>query len=74
VNEDNFHWEIFTVARDIYERTGRLEGRDLDNWLEAERIVKTLRQIAGEDDQRHVFINVPPPARHAEKERLQWGG
>ncbi|HYA11361.1 MAG TPA: DUF2934 domain-containing protein [Thermodesulfovibrionales bacterium] len=63
MNRDNFHWEIFTVARDIYERSGRIEGRDLDNWLEAEKIVTALRKIAGENDQRHIFINVPPPAK-----------
>ena len=67
MNEGNFHWEIFTVARDIYERSGRIEGRALDHWLEAERIVMALRKIAGEDGRRHIFVNVPPPARHAEE-------
>ena len=46
MNEDNFHWEIFRVAHDIYERSGRIEGRDLDNWLEAERIVSTLTGVS----------------------------
>jgi hypothetical protein len=55
----NLHEEIFTVARDLYERTGRVEGRDLDNWLEAERIVMTLRRIAGEGGNKYVLINVP---------------
>jgi hypothetical protein len=31
--------EIEKVAHDIYEKSGRIEGRDLDNWLEAEKIV-----------------------------------
>ncbi len=31
--------EIARVARELYEQSGRIEGRDLDNWLEAERIV-----------------------------------
>jgi len=31
--------EIAKVARELYEKSGRIEGRDLDNWLEAERIV-----------------------------------
>jgi hypothetical protein len=51
--------EIFTVARDLYERRGRVEGRDLDNWLEAERLVRTLREIAGEDGKRYIQVNVP---------------
>ena len=32
--------EIARVAYEIYEKSGYIEGRDLDNWLEAERIVK----------------------------------
>ena len=31
--------EIARLARELYEKSGRIEGRDLDNWLEAERIV-----------------------------------
>ena len=31
--------EIARIARELYEKSGRIEGRDLDNWLEAERIV-----------------------------------
>jgi hypothetical protein len=31
--------EIAKLARELYEKSGRVEGRDLDNWLEAERIV-----------------------------------
>jgi hypothetical protein len=31
--------EIAKIARNLYEKSGKIEGRDLDNWLEAERIV-----------------------------------
>jgi len=31
---------IRNKAQEIYEKSGRKEGRDLENWLEAERIVK----------------------------------
>lgn len=31
--------EIAKIARELYEKSGRMKGRDLDNWLEAERIV-----------------------------------
>jgi len=31
--------EIRLLAYELYERSGRAPGRDLDNWLEAERIV-----------------------------------
>lgn len=35
------HQEIVKVAHDLFEKSGRVEGHDLDNWLEAERIVMT---------------------------------
>lgn len=35
----NLHEEIAKVAYELYEKSGRIEGRDLDNWLEAEKIV-----------------------------------
>ena len=34
--------EIARIAYDLYEKSGRVEGRELDNWLEAERIVMSL--------------------------------
>lgn len=34
------HEEISKVARELYEKSGRMAGRDEANWLEAERIVK----------------------------------
>jgi hypothetical protein len=30
--------EIEKLAYELYEKSGKIEGRDLDNWLEAERI------------------------------------
>ena len=30
--------EIEKLAYELYEKSGRIEGRDLDNWLEAKRI------------------------------------
>jgi hypothetical protein len=35
----NLHDEIAKMAHELYERSGRLMGRDFDNWLDAERIV-----------------------------------
>jgi hypothetical protein len=66
------HLEILRVAHDIYERSGRIEGHDLDNWLEAERIVKTLRKIAGVDGKRHIFVNVPRTEGKEEGEYSEW--
>jgi len=33
------HDEISKLAYELYEKSGRPEGRDLENWCEAERIV-----------------------------------
>lgn len=32
--------EIRKKAQELYEKSGRKPGRDMENWLEAERIVK----------------------------------
>ncbi len=39
---DNIGYEIAKVAYDLWEKGGCLPGRDLENWLEAERIVMTI--------------------------------
>jgi hypothetical protein len=39
MHEASLHEEIVRVASDLFERSGRVGGRDLENWLEAERIV-----------------------------------
>jgi hypothetical protein len=39
MNDINLHKEITKVASELYEKSGRVEGRDIDNWLEAEKIV-----------------------------------
>jgi hypothetical protein len=31
--------EIEKMAKELYVKSGRIEGRDLENWLEAEKIV-----------------------------------
>ena len=72
MNEGNLQREIFLVAYDIYERSGRTKGRDLDNLLEAERIVKALRKIGEEDGQRNVFVNVPITRSDEEGEYSKW--
>jgi hypothetical protein len=34
------HKEIQKVAYDMFEKSGKVHGRELDHWLEAERIIK----------------------------------
>lgn len=33
--------EIEKIAYELYEKSGRIQGRELDNWVEAERIVSS---------------------------------
>ena len=46
----NLHDEIVEVAYTLFENSGRLYGYDLENWLEAEKIVMEMhaKEIAGE--------------------------
>ena len=46
--------EIVKLASELYEKSGRVEGRDLDNWLEAERIVRA-RYAAKEKNEAEVI-------------------
>ncbi|MFH0932882.1 MAG: DUF2934 domain-containing protein [Nitrospirota bacterium] len=49
---DNAHLydEIVTLAYELYVKSGRVEGRDLDNWLEAERIVRARYVAKGKNE------------------------
>ncbi|OHE57994.1 MAG: hypothetical protein A2Z47_15245 [Thermodesulfovibrio sp. RBG_19FT_COMBO_42_12] len=38
----NLHDEIVKVAYTLFENSGRLYGYDLENWLEAEKIVMEM--------------------------------
>ena len=44
----NLHDDIKAEAHNLYEKSGRIEGRDLENWLEAEKIV--MERHAGEQE------------------------
>lgn len=43
----DLHEEIRKVAYELYEKSGRTGGRELENWLEAERIVMARRAQGG---------------------------
>jgi len=72
MNEDHLHQQIFRVAYDIYERNGQVNGRDLDNWLEAEKIVRTLREIAGDDGKKLISVNIPRATSDEKEEYSKW--
>ena len=41
--------EIQLEAYYLYERSGKIEGRDLENWYEAERIVQERRSTENDE-------------------------
>jgi hypothetical protein len=45
----NLHDEICKLAYELYERSGRCEGRDAENWLEAERIVMARYAVVAQE-------------------------
>jgi len=45
IDEGNLHLEILRVAHDIYERSGRIKERDLNNWLEAVLIRRKMAEL-----------------------------
>lgn len=45
----NIYDQISEMAYLIYEKNGKVQGRDLDNWLEAERIVLAQNDTQQED-------------------------
>lgn len=58
--DELFEDEIRAQAHEIYERSGRVEGRDIDNWLAAEQIVldRYLKKVNYEDGD-YVFSGMP---------------
>jgi hypothetical protein len=41
----DLHNEISKAAYELYENSGKAEGRNNDNWFEAERIVMAQRRV-----------------------------
>jgi hypothetical protein len=64
----NLHEEISKVAFELYERSGRIEGRHLENWVEAERMVRE-RYAFGEKKEDQEMKSCDMPYAVAEKRK-----
>lgn len=53
--------EIRKMAHELYEKSGKVPGRDLDNWLEAEKIIKA--QQGGEKNPKTAISSSPKKKR-----------
>ena len=60
------HEEIQTLAYELFEKSGRFHGREIDHWLEAERIIKA-RQI-----NMHAVDLMVAMKRHEEIQKLAY--
>ncbi len=52
-NKEDLNEEIAKVAYILWEKSGKIPGKDLENWLEAEKIVIDLHKNKNEDDQKN---------------------
>jgi hypothetical protein len=50
MNSPNLYEETVRTAAELYEKSGRTEGRDLENWIEAEKIVLAATSLSADDD------------------------
>lgn len=55
VSSKETHQAIQRRAEEIYERSGRVPGRDLENWVQAEN---EIRQETGAEPQKAVVVRV----------------
>jgi hypothetical protein len=50
MNSPNLHEETVKTASELYEKSGRAEGRDLENWVEAEKMVLAATIVNTDDN------------------------
>ncbi|MGD0280760.1 MAG: DUF2934 domain-containing protein [Dissulfurispiraceae bacterium] len=60
----NIQEEIAKTAHELYMKSGCMPGRDLENWVEAERIVKS-RLDGGQSRKKHSEPTVEEPVKKA---------
>jgi hypothetical protein len=61
--------EIAARAYDIYEREGRVEGRDMDHWLRAEAELRSERSARAKPEPTNPQQNLPRSARLQQEQR-----
>jgi len=54
------HEEIARVACELYEKKGRTHGHDLEDWLEAEKIVMELHERHTKETEKGVNVVSKP--------------
>ena len=54
------HDEITRVAYELYEKRGRADGHELENWLEAEKIVTEKHERHARETEQQVEVIKKP--------------
>jgi hypothetical protein len=55
MNSPNLYEETVRVASELYEKNGRVEGCDLDNWIEAEKILQTAMSMNNDNNDNNSY-------------------
>ncbi len=58
MNSTNLYEETVKVASELFEKNGRVEGRDLENWLDAEKIVQAEKSINNDNNSYEETVRV----------------
>jgi len=60
IEREKLEEEIRQVAYELYLRSGCAPGRDLDNWLEAEKIVLAKYQMKSQEETPEILSQEKP--------------
>src|SRR4030042_2260396 len=58
MNNTDLDEEKIKVASELYEQSGRVDGRDLENWLEAEKIVQASNSMNNDNNSYEETVRV----------------
>jgi hypothetical protein len=62
----SLHDEVAKVAYDLYEKSGRVDGRDTENWHEAERKIRSRHAEQEKGRAKEKTLPAAPPRRRLE--------
>ncbi len=58
MSSPNLYEETVKVATELYEKSGQVEGRDLENWIEAEKIVQATMNENNNDNSYEETVKI----------------
>jgi hypothetical protein len=58
MNNTDLYEAKVKVASELYEKSGRVDGRDLENWLEAEKIVQASNRMNNDNNSYEETVKI----------------